>query len=116
MAQEPGTPFQPVQTPATAAPVAAPTPDPAPALPAVLGDPGAIATPSGTVVPDPEPGYTTTEFWITVLLALIGLLVSFGVVRVSSGQLQTIAGLVVAVAPSLAYIFGRSIRKRGSGG
>lgn len=52
---------------------------------------------------------------MTVLLIVVGLLVSFGVVKVTSAQLQSITGLVVAVAPSLAYILGRSIRKRGTG-
>lgn len=100
----PQVPFQPVAAP-DPAPPAPPPPGPAVA-PAIA--------PSGSVTP-PEPGYTTTEFWVTVGLVVVGLLVSFGVIHVSSGQLQSITGLVVTVAPSLAYILGRSIRKRGLG-
>lgn len=87
------TPFEPVP------------PDPLPAAP---------DAPAGST-PAPEPGYTTTEFWLAVPVSVVGLLETLGVIHLGSGQLQQIAGLVALVAPSVAYVIGRSIRKRGLG-
>lgn len=62
---------------------------------------------------EPEPGYTTTEFWMTLAAALIGVLVAFHVVVFTDAQRQSVLGLVAIVAPVVAYVLSRGIRKVG---
>lgn len=109
-------PFDPVKDapPAALEPGAAPvSPPPAPGpLPA----PGAAPDPLPSGGPSPEPGYTTTEFWVAVPVSAVGLAETLGWIHVGPAALQSIAGLVLLVAPSVAYILGRSLRKAGLGG
>lgn len=63
--------------------------------------------------PQPEPGYTTTEFWLALVTSVIGLLVMFNVIHLNDGQQQAILGLVALVAPQVIYILSRGIRKIG---
>jgi len=53
-----------------------------------------------------KPGYLTTEFWMTAVVAIVGLLVSAGVLPASL-QEQTVAAVGGAVA-IVFYIIGRS--------
>jgi hypothetical protein len=61
-----------------------------------------------------EPGWQTTEFWVTVVTQIIGLLIVFKVIHISNDQTQAILGIVGLVLPQLFYALGRSIRKRGT--
>jgi hypothetical protein len=69
-----------------------------------------------------EPGWTTTEFWATLLSMFVGLLTTLGVIHVNIGdpavanEVQVIAGLLALVVPAVAYAIGRSIRKSGTQG
>ena len=74
------------------------------------------STPPVAVVPtnEPEPGYTTTEFWIALVTSLLGLLTMFSVVKFTTAQVQAIIGLVALVVPQGLYILSRGIRKQGS--
>lgn len=61
----------------------------------------------------PEPGYTTTEFWVALVTSVIGLLVMFDVIKFTTAQTQAVVGLVALVAPQAIYILSRGIRKVG---
>ena len=53
-----------------------------------------------------KPGYLTTEFWMTIAVAIIGILVSTGVLPASlQDQAVAAVGGVVAI---VFYIIGRS--------
>lgn len=52
---------------------------------------------------------------MAVPVSVVGLAESLGWIHVGPAQLQAIAGLVLLVAPSVAYILGRSLRKAGLG-
>lgn len=58
-------------------------------------------------------GYKTTEFWITLVISIIGMLVMFGVVKPDSQQQLVdsstqVINAVFAIVPVVAYIIGRS--------
>lgn len=85
------------------------------------GDPGVPApepavSPAAPTAPatGAEPGYTTTEFWVAVVVALIGLLTAFHVYSFTNTQVQAILGVVAIVAPAVAYIVSRGLRKSGT--
>lgn len=65
------------------------------------------------VPPQPEPGYLTTEFWMALATSVIGLLILFNVIKVTTEQQQAILGLIGLVAPQVIYILSRGIRKIG---
>ena len=79
-------------------------------------------TPAPSSTPTAEPGYTTTEFWVTILTMLIGLLTTLGVIHVNVGTaavnvaVQELAGLLAMFVPAGLYALGRSIRKSGTQG
>jgi hypothetical protein len=58
-----------------------------------------------------EPGYTTTEFWGKLFVQLIGLLMLFHVIALTSDQLQRILGLGALTIPEIFYAISRGIRK-----
>jgi len=96
---------------------------PAPAPPTSLGTSntatGASPVPV-TAAPPAEPGYTTTEWWATVLTMFVGLLTTLGVIHVNvgssvvAGEIQTGAGLAAMVVPAGIYAISRGIRKVGT--
>ena len=63
-----------------------------------------------------KPGYQTTEFWITLVAQVVGVLQVLGVVSsehattINQGMGQIIGGLVM-VLPALAYIYSRTKAK-----
>jgi hypothetical protein len=59
-----------------------------------------------------EPGYLTTEFWVSLATSIIGLLIMFGLVKFTTAQTQAIIGLVTLVVPNALYILSRGIRKQ----
>jgi hypothetical protein len=73
----------------------------------------AVANAAGAVVAA-EPGWQTTEFWVTVVTQLIGLLMVFKVIHITTDQSQAIIGMVGLVLPQVFYALGRSIRKQGT--
>lgn len=59
-----------------------------------------------------EPGYTTTEFWLTVVTSFIGLLTTFNVVHFTNPQMQALLGFAGLVIPVIVYTISRGIRKK----
>lgn len=78
--------------------------------------PGPAVSPAGPTAPatGAEPGYTTTEFWVALVTSLIGLLTAFHVYHFTNDEVQGILGVVTLVAPVVAYVISRGIRKSGS--
>lgn len=64
--------------------------------------------------PVAEPGYTTTEFWVSLASQLIGLLTVVGVIHPSTETVNGIIGLLTLVVPAIAYPLSRGIRKSGT--
>ena len=60
-----------------------------------------------------KPGYTTTEFWLSSLVALAGSLLSAGVLGAGS-QAERIAGIVVAALSAMGYSAARGKAKAGA--
>lgn len=61
-----------------------------------------------------ESGFQTTEFWTSLVVSLVGLLVTVGIIKPPAPALiNEIAGLVALVAPQIAYAISRGLRKRG---
>jgi|SRR6185312_2636110 len=61
---------------------------------------------------EPKPGYETTEFWTTIVVSAIGVLLAAGVIspaQASAAQQQaaTWAGALVVLATVITYIVGR---------
>lgn len=66
----------------------------------------------GETMTEPKPGYETTEFWVSLIVAALGVLVATGVIspaQASEAQQQaaTWAGALVIVATAISYIVGR---------
>jgi len=64
-----------------------------------------------------KPGFKTSEFWLTVLAGVFGVVVLFGALTGSEADsivaavellIKSVTGLVVALAPLIAYIKGRA--------
>jgi len=56
-----------------------------------------------------KPGYLTSEFWITILSSVSGILVALEVVSVE--QLDSVWGIVMAIGSGLGYSISRGIAK-----
>lgn len=67
-----------------------------------------------TAPPSAEPGWQTTEFWKSFVIASLGLLTMFGIIHPASADVDTVAGGLAAVLPTVAYIISRGIRKQGT--
>jgi hypothetical protein len=66
----------------------------------------------GDIMQEPKPGYETTEFWMSLVVAAIGVLVAAGVITPAQAtaaqqQAATWAGALVIVATVITYIVGR---------
>lgn len=59
-----------------------------------------------------KPGYKTTEFWLSSLATVIGILAASGVI-VEGSQLNQIVGLAASVLASLGYSISRGMAKGG---
>lgn len=68
------------------------------------------------MVTNTKPGVKTTEFWVTILIQILSLLVVFGVItpeeqgNISTGVQQLVAGIVQLVS-AVAYIWSRTKAK-----
>jgi len=72
-----------------------------------------MATPTPEPLPI-KPGYKTTEFWLTAIAEIVGLLLASGAVSaVGEGTVPRIIGGVVAVLAALGYTVSRSKAKTG---
>lgn len=60
-----------------------------------------------------KPGYKTTEFWMTALAAMVGLLMTSGLFLGDSVWTKGL-GLVAAGLASAGYAVSRGMAKRGS--
>lgn len=66
---------------------------------------------------DPKPGYKTTEFWVTAVAQVIGILALFGVIEpakaniLSDALVQVVGGLMAALS-ALGYSISRGQAKR----
>jgi hypothetical protein len=78
-----------------------------------------------TPPPVAEPGYTTTEFWVTLITMIIGLAVligpAFGLhLTINSADPATVqaiqyaGGILALVVPAIVYAISRAIRKIGT--
>ena len=56
------------------------------------------------------PGYLTTEFWVAIVTAVLGMLISSGVLPADFPQEQVV-GAVIGLVGLIAYILGRSWTK-----
>lgn len=62
-------------------------------------------------------GVQTSEFWVTLITSIIGLLVMTGIVSPNESNnlvqsLTAIVGGIIMIAPAVTYIFGRTWLKR----
>ena len=58
-------------------------------------------------------GYKTTEFWITIISIIVGLLVSTGVIDPNkssqlTSSISALVGGIVTLAPAITYIINRT--------
>ena len=85
---------------------------------AALIDPahGQIITEVGHIVQTviAEPGFTTTEFWVTIATEFLALLTMLHVVSFTSDQTQGLIGMAGLILPAVAYAISRGVRKRGT--
>lgn len=59
---------------------------------------------------NPKPGYKTTEFWLTVAAAAVGLLLSSGAIGAET-QADKILGIAAAALTTLGYSVSRGMAK-----
>ena len=57
-----------------------------------------------------KPGYKTTEFWFSVVAAIVGLLFAAGVVPTGS-TFEQVLSLVATILAALGYTVSRAIAK-----
>ena len=55
-----------------------------------------------------KPGWQTTEFWITLLTNIVGIVNLFHPVVVSAGTIGAVAGVLVLIVTNVAYILSRA--------
>lgn len=55
----------------------------------------------------PKPGYKTTEFWLTAVVSLVGILMASGLIQPGSVWDKGI-GLAMAALSTMGYATGRS--------
>lgn len=62
-----------------------------------------------------KPGWKTTEFWMTLVNAIVMVLIATGVIRDTDGeQIKSLAGpFVAAVLPIVLYVWSRTKVKAG---
>ena len=63
-----------------------------------------------------KPGYKTTEFWVSVITGVTGLLVVTGTLNLEQSTAigeaaQSISGAVIAVASAFGYAISRGLAK-----
>jgi fumarate reductase subunit D len=64
-----------------------------------------------------KPGYMTTEFWVTVMVQLVGLVAALGYVTSDQSSVLTqavtqIGGIVSMVAAAFGYSLSRGMAKK----
>lgn len=114
MTDLPATPT--IPTPAGGIPVA-PQPSPQPPGPSTFPQAvEGVLTTLASASAGAEPGYTTTEFWVTLATEGIGLLTLTGVIHPAAGLTDAVGGIVATVVPAVVYAVSRGIRKAGTPG
>lgn len=63
---------------------------------------------------EPKPGWKTTEFWLSLVVIIIGALLSSGLLE-GTGKWQQIVGAIASVLTALGYTWTRG-RVKGGGG
>jgi len=58
-----------------------------------------------------KPGYKTTEFWITVVAVITGLLAASGLIAEGTAGAKVI-GVIIEALAAMGYTIGRSIAKK----
>ena len=61
-----------------------------------------------------KPGWKTTEFWLSLIAAVVGVLAANGNLDPSS-SLAKIVGIAAVVLAAMGYTVSRGIAKKGSG-
>jgi hypothetical protein len=69
------------------------------------------AAPAGTTTPTAKPGWKTSEFWLSSLATVGGILLASGAVAEGTAAAQVVGG-IVAVLASLGYTASRTALKR----
>jgi hypothetical protein len=69
------------------------------------------AAPTGTAAPTAKPGWKTSEFWLSSLATVGGILLASGAVAEGTAAAQVVGG-IVAVLASLGYTASRTALKR----
>lgn len=69
-----------------------------------------LPTPAPTTTS--KPGYKTTEFWLTCVAMLLGVLWSSGAVS-EGGQVDKVMGFIATVLSQFGYTVSRGIAKSG---
>lgn len=60
-----------------------------------------------------KPGYQTTEFYVTLLTSLSGILALFtDKVKLGEGSIEAIAAIAVIIVPQIVYVFARATVKK----
>ena len=67
--------------------------------------------PEDTKAPAPKPGYKTTEFWLSTVATLAGIVLASGAVADGSQAAQIVGG-IVAVLATLGYTGARAKAKQ----
>lgn len=67
---------------------------------------------TGTTVTTTKPGYKTTEFWLTAVATLGGIIMSSGAVA-DTGLVGRLIGAVLALLTTMGYTYHRSQLKSG---
>ena len=62
--------------------------------------------------PSPKPGYKTTEFWLSVVAALVGLTYASGIIGAET-QADKIMGFASSILATLGYTVSRGLAKKG---
>ena len=64
-----------------------------------------------------KPGIKTTELWVTIAATAFALLQSYGLVSAEESEaLMKLVSALIAVVPSVVYIWSRTVVKRANGG
>lgn len=65
-----------------------------------------ITPPAGVESPVVKPGYKTTEFWLSAVATIVGLVLASGIVP-SNGPWVQVTGLITGVLGALGYTVSR---------
>lgn len=67
-----------------------------------------------TTTPVVKPGYKTTEFWLSTVAVIVGLVMASGAI-VEGSQAAQIAGFIASALAAMGYSYSRGNTKAGAG-